>query len=163
MEVTVPATATVQDEIVRSATYPVSQERLWKAVTDPNELIHWFHLDKIEMDARDGGEILFTFKGGDTSRAVIRELRPIDRFTWHWKAAGKDDRNRPLLDQESITTIVFLLEPVQEGTRLTITESGFAAITPPEEAQTSYTDHEGGWDGMFANLNGYLGVDGSAS
>jgi len=149
-------TATVQDQITRVVTYPVSQERLWKAVTEREQLEQWFGPSKIEMDARAGGEMFFAFSGGQTSRAVIDEIHPMDRFVWKWKAAGADDKTKALLDQDSITTISFLLRPVDGGTELTITEVGFAAITPQTEAEISYPEHIEGWDHMVTQLNGYL-------
>ena len=154
------ATQTVQDSIVRSATYPVSQERLWRAVTEPDQLTNWFHIEKVEMDFRVGGEIMWMFTGGHISRAVIDEISPMDRFVWKWKAAGADDRTVALLSQENITEIVFLIEPVAGGTKLTITETGFAAIVPAGEALVSYNDHTGGWDGMMSGLQEWMAGEG---
>ena len=44
--------------------YPHSVDRVWQAVTEPEELGHWFP-SAVEVDLREGGEMHFTFPDGE--------------------------------------------------------------------------------------------------
>jgi uncharacterized protein YndB with AHSA1/START domain len=59
-------------------------ERVWRAITDPAELAHWFPA-KVDVELRDGGTIRFTFPGEDsttTGRVVTAD--PPREFTFGW-------------------------------------------------------------------------------
>jgi len=66
-----------------------SAERVWRAVTDPSELAHWFP-GEVEMDLRLGGKMGFTDAGFDVdpdllpTDGTIVELDPgrLLAFTW---------------------------------------------------------------------------------
>ena len=65
--------------------YPHSVDRVWRAVTEPEELGHWFTAT-VEVDLRDGGAMRFTFPDGEmepTDGRVI-ELDPPRRFAFRW-------------------------------------------------------------------------------
>lgn len=68
----------------RRLRHPV--EKVWRAVTDADEMAHWFPAS-VDMELRAGGKIQFTFPGGemDTGDGVITELDPprVFAFTWN--------------------------------------------------------------------------------
>jgi uncharacterized protein YndB with AHSA1/START domain len=68
----------------RRLAHPV--EKVWQAITDPDEMAHWFPA-MVEMDLRLGGRIRFAFPGGqmDPTEGSITELDPprVFAFTWN--------------------------------------------------------------------------------
>ncbi|MEV6156116.1 SRPBCC family protein [Nonomuraea sp. NPDC052129] len=65
-------------------TYPHPIERVWRAVTEPGELTHWFP-QNVTMDAREGGKIEFS---GDphmdsiTGTILVWDPPRCFAFTW---------------------------------------------------------------------------------
>lgn len=66
-----------------------SPERVWRAVTDPAELRHWFPAE-VEAELRVGAPIRFTFPGEEPSsddphtRGEILEFDPPKVFAFRW-------------------------------------------------------------------------------
>ena len=54
-----------------------------------------------------------------------------------------------------MTLVTFELEEAPEGTRLTITESGFDAL-PLERRAKAFTENEGGWVAQLSLIAKYL-------
>jgi uncharacterized protein YndB with AHSA1/START domain len=104
------------DAIVREVTLPVPPEEAWEAITESERLEDWF-ADEAELDAVPGGEATFTWEEEGTRRAVVEEVEEGRRLAFRW------------LD-EGLTRVEFTLEPVPEGTRLVIVESGFPLAGP---------------------------------
>jgi uncharacterized protein YndB with AHSA1/START domain len=68
-------------------------------------------------------------------------------FTWHIFGLPDDDPRR--------TYVEFTLEPAGAGTRLTVTESGFAQL--PEDAHhKAYDGNSEGWAKELGELADYL-------
>src|SRR3954468_651225 len=61
----------------RPLAHPV--ERVWRAVTEPEELAHWFPAG-VSVDLRVGGAIAFAL--GDDGE--VTELAPPRRFAFTW-------------------------------------------------------------------------------
>src|SRR5215472_7506868 len=64
----------------RSYNHPV--QRLWTAITDPDELPHWFP-SKVAMEAEVGGKIEFTGDGPATTGTIL-VYEPPTRLTYSW-------------------------------------------------------------------------------
>jgi hypothetical protein len=73
-------------------------------------------------------------------------------FTWHPYAVD------PNVDYsgEPSTLVEFHLAPVEGGTRLTVTESGFNKI-PEHRRFEAFRKNEGGWEIQIQNINEYVG------
>ena len=67
----------------RRLSHPV--EKVWRAVTEPAQLSHWFPSD-MEMDFRPGGKIRFVFREGEGEDldGEILELDPPRVFAYTW-------------------------------------------------------------------------------
>jgi uncharacterized protein YndB with AHSA1/START domain len=65
--------------------YPHPVDRVWRAVTEPAELAHWFP-NTVEVDLREGGRMHFTFPGGEMEpmEGAVTELDPPRRFSFTW-------------------------------------------------------------------------------
>jgi uncharacterized protein YndB with AHSA1/START domain len=62
-----------------------SVERVWRAVSDPAELAHWFP-SAVSGDLRPGGALTFAFPGGEmpTMHGEVVELDPPRRLAFTW-------------------------------------------------------------------------------
>lgn len=145
---------TILDRIERIEVFPVSRERVWNAITKPEQFSQWFGIVK-DMDVRVGGQINFVW---DNERspypAVIEMIEPLHRFAFRWYsyAIGHPDLK---LAPTSSTLVEFTLEEIAEGTRLTLVESGFASL-PEALAASSLQDNQGGWEAGLNELRSYL-------
>jgi uncharacterized protein YndB with AHSA1/START domain len=88
----------------RRLAHPV--ERVWRAVTEPSELAHWFPAG-LTIDMRVGGRVQFTFPDGAAPpmEGEVMELGPPRVFAFTWE----DD------------LLKFELEPVEDGCLLRFT------------------------------------------
>ncbi len=83
--------ATIQDQptltFERRLSHPV--DRVWRAITDPGELEHWFP-SVVQAELRVGGAMTFTFEGHrlpDGSNSMpgeVTELDPPRLFGFYW-------------------------------------------------------------------------------
>lgn len=104
----------VQDMIEREVVYPVSPERVWAALTEPDQIRRWFGNEGAEIDLRPGGAIHLSWSHG-TSRAIVETVDPPREFAFRWAPGYKgEDPNRPIEDQP-LTLVAFTLEPVEGG------------------------------------------------
>ncbi|WP_436763101.1 SRPBCC domain-containing protein [Streptosporangium sp. V21-05] len=61
-----------------------SPEKVWRAVTDPAEMVHWFPA-AVETERAVGAEMRFTFEGGDDpTHGRILQLDPPKVYAFRW-------------------------------------------------------------------------------
>lgn len=138
------------DRIEREVLVKAPRERVWSAITAPEELTAWFG-DTAEVDLRPGGEASFGWSGyGHSFRAVVETVEAPHRFSYRW--ASKSDT--PLAAGPS-TLVEFTLEEADEGTRVFVVESGFTSF-PEEEYEQAIGGNETGWDAELADLVEYV-------
>jgi uncharacterized protein YndB with AHSA1/START domain len=66
-------------------TYPHSQERVWRAISEPGELRHWFP-SGVEIEPRSGGAIAFAddpYAAAATGQILVWEPPRRLAFTWY--------------------------------------------------------------------------------
>jgi uncharacterized protein YndB with AHSA1/START domain len=118
----------------RNLRHPV--EAVWAAVTEPDELAHWFP-SAVAFDAlASGAGITFTFPpdaGGEVLRGEVLRAEAPRRLVFTWAGA----------------TIDIALDPIADGTRLTFVHLLEAA---DEAARTA-----AGWDVCLEQLERALG------
>lgn len=131
---------TIQLELSCSTIYRYPPETVWTALTDRQALRTWF-LDT-DFEAQVGKA--FSVRGPHLGvvNCVVLVLDPPCRMEWSWQSP----------EFVTPTTVVFMLEKVQEGTRLTVKHVGSAP-------QVHQTDTTRGWPGRLNRLSRWL--DGS--
>jgi uncharacterized protein YndB with AHSA1/START domain len=142
-----------QDRIERVVTLPVSQERAWRAITDPAEINRWFEGCQMP-ELREGARFLL---GGD-ARCRIETVEPPRRFAYSWHP-GSDQQTETPFEQLALTRVEFTLEPIAGGTRLTVVETGFASL-PAEVYERAFRENTGGWGEVLDNLVRHLAAAG---
>jgi uncharacterized protein YndB with AHSA1/START domain len=132
------------DRIERTIDLAYPPERVWAAITTAEGLGTWLGAEA-DVDLRPGGEARVRFEGHPTSTLVIHVVDEPRQFAFTWPIEGlpgSDPRR---------TYVEFLLEPDGAGTRLTLTETGFAQA--PAGAAEGNAD---GWRIKLAELAEYL-------
>jgi len=135
----------IPDELRREVTIHARPERVWSALTDPKMVVRWFPTVAAEIDLRPGGAMRFAWDDG-ADEAIVDEVDAPTRLAFRWRPAGTD---RPY------TTVTIALTEVDAGTRLVLTESGFAAL-PDEINEQSFAGNMKGWGGELEELRALL-------
>ena len=72
------------DEIRREVVLDAPVDRVWKAVTSPEEVSQWFG-DVTEIDLQPGGKAKFGWtEYDDVFEAVVTEVEEPSRFAYSW-------------------------------------------------------------------------------
>jgi uncharacterized protein YndB with AHSA1/START domain len=129
-------------------------ERVWRALTNANELSTWFQVT-VEGDIAPGNEVWMTSVcQGNVGRFRVRivEMTPPTRFVWQWHPGAVD----PNIDysKEPRTTVTFTLEPSGSGTRLSLAETGFNEVSLARRAKV-FGDNNQGWTEVLVWLSNY--------
>ncbi len=145
----------IQDAISREITLKASQERVYHAITDLNEIVKWFP-DSVEGGTLEvGQEPIFSFEGASHQRKVhIEAADPFGYFAYRWVPGPSGEGAQDVLGIPN-TLVEFSIEEVAGGTRVTVKESGFASL-PLSEAESSFKDNSGGWGFMVERLEKLL-------
>ena len=130
------------------------RSRVWKALTDPAQFGEWFGAKltgRFTPGQRTRGPI--TIPGYDhlAFEVVVDRMEPERLFSWRWQPGGDPDID----PAEPMTLVVIELEEVPEGTRLTVTESGFDQIHIARRTK-AYRENDEGWAGQLDNIGRYL-------
>jgi uncharacterized protein YndB with AHSA1/START domain len=146
-----------QEAIVSEIEIAAPPERVFRALTDANELKRWFSSPQCpakswEMDARVGGSYAYaTEKGGLVVNGVsefechgdIVEYDPPRLLVYTWIANWHDDTSRR-------TAVRWELTPNSSGTHVKVTHSGLA------EEPVARKDYSGGWPGVLGMLKTFV-------
>jgi uncharacterized protein YndB with AHSA1/START domain len=136
------------DRIERIVELAQPPDVVWAALTTPEGLAGWFG-DKADIDLRPGGSARLTWDEGPTKELRVERVEEptVFGFTWPIYGLPAGDLRR--------TYVEFTLEPAGPGTRLTVTESGFAQL--PEDAhQQAFGGNSEGWLKELGELASYL-------
>lgn len=121
-------------------------EKVFHAIATSEGWNAWF-TDETEVDAHEGGSIVFRWTDSGPNHRTIEDRGPVLRcvenreFVFQW---------RPGVDP---TTIAFTLAPLADGTRVDVVESGY---TLRERDLKALVDCSGGWGEALALLKFYL-------
>jgi len=149
--VTAPTIAST-DRIEETVLLRAPRSRVWRALTDAQELGAWFGV-RFDDDATIApGQTLrghITIPGYEhvTMEIVIGEVVPESRFSWRWHPNATD----PTADYsaEPMTLCTFTLDDAPRGdTRLTLVESGFDAL-PAARRADAFRSNGRGWQGQL--------------
>jgi len=128
-------------DIVNEFTIEAAPQRVWNALTQPDEIGHWWTND-LNATPEVGTQAEFRFRQGTfVIQFEVAELDQDEKVHWisrqgppHW--AG--------------TSVTWQLTPVQNGTKLVLTHDGFAQI------DEGYEQTRGNWKYFVDSLKSYL-------
>jgi uncharacterized protein YndB with AHSA1/START domain len=151
---TSPKSSSSTDRIEKTIVLRAPRSKVWRALTDSQRFGQWFQA-RIEgpFVAGQPARGPMTYPGYEHLRfeAVIEQMEPERLFSWRWQPGG-DSNPDPA---EPTRLVVFELEEVPEGTRLTVTETGFDRIPVARRAK-AYRENDQGWTGQLGSLQKYL-------
>lgn len=155
------------DRIEKKILLRAPRKRVWRALTDSKEFGTWFGMKfdgPFSPGAAMRGVIVPTQVNAEVAKAqkpyeglpfeiTIERMEPerLFSFRWHPNAVerGVD------YSAEPTTLIEFLLEEVENGVLLTVTESGFDRIPLARRAK-AFTANEQGWGMVVKLIEEYL-------
>ena len=141
-----------KDQIQRVLVFPVDMEKVWRAISTPKGMSHWFS-EHVSFESRVGAEIVFDWDDYGKKYGRVEVIDPPKRFGFRW-LAGEPELIEPITDKNS-TLVMMELEKIPEGIQLTVTETGFSNLPKPlQSAELVKNDH--GWDYELAELADYM-------
>jgi len=137
-------------KIERSIVIKADQARVWKALTTPTEIAKWFQVFNFDQ-LKAGQRIHTSWEPNDAvdfneTFGEITLVEPISRFGFSWQVALPDPTS---------TFVIFDLETTADGTRVTVTETGWEAL-PADQREKRFNDNSGGWAEMIQSLARYV-------
>jgi uncharacterized protein YndB with AHSA1/START domain len=151
---TTATTPSSTDRIQKSIVLRAPRSRVWRALTDSQRFGEWFQA-RVEGPFVAGrrAEGAITYPGYEHLRfeVTVEQMEPERLFSWRWQPGGDPDVD----PAEPTTLVVFELEDVPEGTRLTVTETGFDRIPVARRAK-AFRENDAGWTGQLESLGKYL-------
>jgi uncharacterized protein YndB with AHSA1/START domain len=142
------------DRIEKTIILRAPRSRVWKALTDPAQFGEWFGTKlagRFVPGQRMRGPISIPGYDHLSFEVLVERMEPERLFSWRWQPGGDPDVD----PAEPMTLVVFELEDIAEGTRLTVTESGFDQI-PIARRGKAYRENDEGWTGQLENITKYL-------
>jgi uncharacterized protein YndB with AHSA1/START domain len=144
------------DSVTREIVISASPDRVFRALTE--EFATWFQV-RLDGPFRLGelttGAMTMPQVAGLPFQARTVALEFPRRFTFDWPQ-WDFEANRTLEHDAPWTRVEFKLTEVPEGTRLTVTESGFGAFTPSLGARLLRENTEG-WEFQLGQLKSHVG------
>jgi uncharacterized protein YndB with AHSA1/START domain len=136
------------DRIERTVELAHPPATVWAALTTAEGLGAWFG-NEAAIDLRPGGAARMRWEQGFTAELRVERVEEprVFGYTWHIYGLPEGDPRR--------TYVEFTLEPAGAGTRLTVTESGFAQL-PEDVYRKAYDGNTDGWVSELAELAAYL-------
>ena len=136
------------EPLVIERTFNASVERVWKAITDKNEMKQWY-FDLAEFKPEPGFE--FQFEGGKEDKCYLHlcrvtEVIPNKKLTYSWRYDGF----------EGNSFVTFELFPEGNKTRLKLTHAGLETFPHdnPDFAKENFME---GWTSIIGTfLKEYL-------
>jgi uncharacterized protein YndB with AHSA1/START domain len=134
--------------VERSIWIAAPRERVWQAVTDPAQVVQWFvpNLPGAQMQRDDSGKVIMQIGEMGVDFVTLDIVEPLHRAAY-----------RSLPDR--LISVIYALDDENEGTRVTLTMSGFESLL--EDPRADRLERSGaGWEEALNNLRAY--VDGMA-
>ncbi len=140
---------TIPNTITRTLDLPHPHEKVWSAISTLEGITSWFG-QRAEGEMTPGQDVHMHWDSFDESGTLeIKVSDPMSTFAFCWgiNGAPAEDPRR--------TYVEFVLVPTDSGTRLTLTESGFAQL-PDEWLEQSYQGNGFGWAAELGELVEFL-------
>lgn len=132
------------DLIRKEHTYQHSIDRVWKAITDQEQIAAWF----IKADFKPEKGYAYTFTHEQTTiSGTVLEVNPVTHLVYTWTVSGTGGVE---------TTVTWQLSPVPEGTHVVIEHSGISNYPDEGLVTTMFNNYSKGWDNCILGLEKYL-------
>ncbi|MEM8681975.1 MAG: SRPBCC family protein [Pseudomonadota bacterium] len=147
---------TGEDKIEKVIEFNAPVARVWRALTDAEEFGQWFRVEldgPFEEGRRSTGKMTYPGYEHYPWVATVERMEHEKLFSFRWH--DFDEKSSVDVLQQPTTLVEFRLEATPDGTRLTITESGFASIANPRRLEV-LRDNTEGWNIQAQSLYAYV-------
>jgi uncharacterized protein YndB with AHSA1/START domain len=131
-----------------------SRERVFRALTDPHDIIAWWSLPGLytvteaEIDLREGGSYRLSGTSANAGRFVLTGeylvVQPSQRLKFTWLPDWNDDARDSVVE--------FQLEIEGDATRIVVNHTGFLSVAACDE-------HRQGWPAVLDVLDEHVSRD----
>jgi uncharacterized protein YndB with AHSA1/START domain len=130
--------------IERSVWIAAPRERVWRAITEPEQLVQWFlpAMPGVQINRDADGKLALNMGFMVADFAMLDSMTPPHQMT-----------TRSLPDLLLATT--YTLEEDNNGTKVTVTMTGFEAL-PEGEREDRFHLSGAAWDDALANLKAHI-------
>jgi uncharacterized protein YndB with AHSA1/START domain len=141
------------DRIERKLLLRAPRTRVWRALANAEEFGSWFgvafKVQRFAAGERVQGRVTYPGYEHVIFEILIERVEPESLLSWRWHPAAIE----PNVDysREPTTLVVFELQQVQNGTLLSVVESGFDKVPPARRLEAFRLNTEG-WDGQMVNI-----------
>jgi uncharacterized protein YndB with AHSA1/START domain len=144
------------DRIEKKSFISAPLARVWRAISDAREFGQWFRVSLEAPFAEHTtvhGKVTYPGYEHLTVEMVVERIEPERYFSYRWRPhAVNPDYD---YSKEPMTLVEFRLEATDDGTWLTIVESGFEGIPAARRAE-AFRMNEGGWTQQIANIEKHV-------
>lgn len=138
--------------IVKTIELKAPVSRVWRALADHTEFGQWFRV-KLDGPFKPGavstGKMTYPGYEHYPWLAVVERIEHEQLLSFRWH--DFDEKSGVDISKQPTTLVEFQLEPIPDGTRLTITESGIEAIPNPRRLEVLRGNTQG-WDIQANNI-----------
>lgn len=131
--------------IIKTVFFAAPRESVWAFITQKEKLALWFHPADADLSQGEDYELIKTGSDGTPSRVCWGTVELMESptklvysFTFEHLVGAS-------------TKVTWLLESVEDGTKLTLTHEGIAEAAGAQTIQM-LTSLDAGWDGHFSDL-----------
>ena len=139
----------MQDVIQREVMIHATQQSVYAAISDPEQLVKWFP-QSVEGDCQPVSHPIFGFGEHGKNQLSIVAADPHHYFAYRWVPGA----NQFLGDVNSVpnTLVEFrITKESEKSCKVTLTESGFADL-PAKMMAEAFKQNTGGWEFMMNRL-----------
>ena len=145
------------DRIEKKVVLRATRSRVWRAISDAGQFGEWFRVkfddDKFVEGRSIRGKILHKGFEDAQMELEIERIEPEKYFAYRWHPYAID----PNADysKEPTTLVEFRLADANDGTALTITETGFDKVPLARRAE-AFRMNDNGWTGQVKAIEKYV-------
>jgi uncharacterized protein YndB with AHSA1/START domain len=146
----------IQDSIEKEIVVRASKERVYAALTTPDQLVKWFPVGA-EGKFDTGERPVLDFGEYGKFKIYVVAANPYDYFAYRCVPGSVYCPQGFLGDvlEHPNTLVEFTLETVEGGTRVHLKESGIASL-PAEVIEKTLEGNDAGWAFMISRFVEYL-------
>jgi len=143
------------DQIERSIVINATRERVWRALSDPEEFGTWFGANLKGQTFAPGQRTRGQMNGNCGHEdvwfdVVIERIEPLELLSFRWHPYAIDPAEDYTTEQPTLVTFT-LEEAPCNGTLLKVVESGFDNV-PPRRRLEAFRMNNRGWDIQIENI-----------
>ncbi len=145
-----------QDRIEKVVDLAAPVSRVWRALTNHEEFGQWFRVrldGPFHVGATTTGNITYPGHEHVKWESLTERMEHERLFAFSWPPSALDPDTQ--YSDDAKVVVEFRLEPSQNGTRLTITETGFLQFPEAKRLEVRRSNRQG-WDIQAKNVAAHV-------